>query len=79
MFIFLLALARREKIEVSAQEVDMQIAQMAKQYKQDFQQMRNAMYQNGAVNDIQDRIMTSKALALMFDKAQKVAPEAKAE
>jgi trigger factor len=79
MFIFLLALARREKIEVSAQEVDMQIAQMAKQYKQDFQQLRNAMYQNGAVNDIQDRIMTSKALALMFDKAQKVAPEAKAE
>ena len=79
MFIFLLALARREKIEVSAQEVDMQIAQMAKQYKQDFQQMRNAMYQNGAVNDIQDRMLTSKALALMLDKAQKTAPEAKAE
>jgi len=37
------------------------------------------MYQNGSVNDIQDRMVNSKALALMFDKAQKVAPEAKAE
>ena len=79
MFVFLTALARREKIEVSAEEVDMQILQMAQQYKQDYQQLRSAMYQNGTVNDIQDRIMNSRALALMFDKAQKVAPEAKAE
>ncbi len=79
MFVFLTALAKREKIEVTAQEVDMQIMQMAQQYKQDFQQLRTAMYQNGSVNDIQDRMVNSKALALMFDKAQKVAPEAKAE
>lgn len=79
MFVFLTALAKREKIEVTAQEVDMQIMQMAQQYKQDFQQLRSAMYQNGSVNDIQDRMVNSKALALMFDKAQKVAPEAKAE
>ena len=79
MFVFLAALARREKIEVTAQEVDMQIMQMAQQYKQDFRQLRDAMYQNGAVNDIQDRMVNSKALALMFEKAQKVAPEAAAE
>ena len=35
---------------------------------------------SGAVNDIQDRMLNSKAMSLMFDKAQKVAPaEAKAE
>lgn len=78
--VFLTALARREKIEVSAQEVDMQIMQMAREYKQDFRKLREALYQNGAVNDIQDRMLNSKAMSLMFDKAQKVAPaEAKAE
>ncbi|WP_294445735.1 trigger factor [uncultured Mailhella sp.] len=78
--LFLTALARREKIEVSAQEVDMQIMQMARQYGQDFHKLREALYQNGAVNDIQDRMVNSKAMNLMFDKAQKVAPaEAKAE
>lgn len=78
--LFLTALARREKLEVTPQEVDMQIMQMAHQYKQDFQKLRDALYQNGAVNEIQDRMLNTKAMALMFDKAQKVAPaEAKAE
>ena len=78
--VFLTALARREKVEVSAQEVDMQIMQMAQQYKQDFRKLRDAMYQNGSVNDIQDRMVNAKALGLMLDKVQKIAPaEAKAE
>ena len=78
--VFLTALARREKLQVSPQEVDMQIMQMAREYKQDFRKLRDALYQNGAVNDIQDRMLNSKAMALLFDKAQKVAPaEAKAE
>jgi len=78
--VFLAALARREKLEVSAQEVDMQIMQMARQYKQDFRKLRETLYQNGAVNDIQDRMLNSKAMSLLFDKAQKVAPaEAAAE
>ena len=37
------------------------------------------MYQSGSVNDIQDRMLNSKALAFILDKAQKTAPEAKAE
>ena len=78
--VFLTALARREKVEVSAQEVDMQIMQMAREYKQDFRKLRDALYQNGAVNDIQDRMVNRTAMSLLFDKAQKGAPaEAKAE
>ena len=78
--VFLAALARREKLEVTAPEVDMQIMQMARQYNQDFHKLRETLYQNGAVNDIQDRMLNNKAMNLMFDKAQKVAPaEAKAE
>ena len=78
--VFLAALARREKLEVTAPEVDMQIMQMARQYNQDFHKLRETLYQNGAVNDIQDRMLNNKAMNLMFDKAQKVAPaETKAE
>ncbi len=78
--VFLAALARREKLEVTAPEVDMQIMQMARQYNQDFHKLRETLYQNGAVNDIQDRMLNNKAMNFMFDKAQKVAPaEAKAE
>ncbi len=77
--IFLTALARREKIEVTAQEVDMQIMQMAREYKQDFRKLREALYQNGAVNDIQDRMVNTKAMNLLFDKAEKVKAEAVAE
>ena len=73
-FVFLMALAQRENVEVSAQEVDMQIMQMAQQYNEDYRQLRETLYQNGAVNNIQDRMMTGKAMALMFEKAQKVAP-----
>ena len=77
--IFLTALARREKIEVSEQEVDMQIMRMAREYKQDFRKLRDLLYQNGAVNDLHDRIATAKAMELLFDKAEKVRAEAAAE
>ena len=78
--VFLTALARREKLEVTIPEVDMQIMQMARQYNQDFHKLRETLFQNGAVNAIQDRMLNNKAMNLMFDKAQKIAPaEAKAE
>lgn len=77
--VFLCALARREKVEVTAQEVDMQIMQMAHEYKQDFHKLREALYQNGAVNDIQDRMVNNKAMNLLFEKAEKVKAEAAAE
>ncbi len=74
--IFLSALARREKIEVSSQEVDMQIMQMAREHNQDFRKLRHALYENGAVNELQDRMINAKAMALLFEKAEKVRVEA---
>ncbi|MBP3730325.1 MAG: trigger factor [Mailhella sp.] len=78
-FVFLAALAQREKLEVSSQEIDLQIMQMASQYKEDFRKLREALYSNGAVADIRDRMLNRKAMDLMFDKAQKTEPAAAAE
>ena len=77
-FVFLAALAQREKLEVSPQEVDYQIMRMASQYGEDFRKLRDALYNNGAVASIRDRILNQKAMDLMFDKAQKVSKEASA-
>ena len=70
-FLFLMALARREKLEVQPQEIDFQIMQMAQQYKEDYHKLRETLYSNGAVSDIRDRMLNRKALNLLFDKAQK--------
>ncbi len=70
-FLFLMALARREKLEVQPQEIDFQIMQMAQQYKEDYHKLRETLYGNGAVEDIRDRMLNRKALNLLFDKAQK--------
>ena len=78
-FVFLAALAQREKLEVSPQEIDFQIMQMASQYKEDFRKLRDALYSNGAVADIRERMLNRKAMNLMFDKAQKNGAEAAAE
>ena len=78
-FVFLAALAQREKLSVSPQEVDYQIMRMASQYGEDFRKLRDALYSNGAVAEIRDRMLNQKAMALMFDKAQKTTREASAE
>ncbi len=78
-FVFLAALAQREKLSVSAQEVDYQIMRMASQYGEDFRKLRDALYSNGSVADIRERMLNQKAMDLMFDKAQKTPREASAD
>lgn len=69
---FLMALAFRENIKVTEQEADRQIMQMAQESKQDFAKLRDAIWQNGMINDIQERLMAGKALDLMYTKAKKI-------
>ncbi|MCQ2444357.1 MAG: trigger factor [Mailhella sp.] len=75
-FVVLTSLAVREKLEVTEQELDMQIMQLASQYKEDFKKLRDTVIQNGYVNVMRNSILTGKAMAMMFDKAQKTAPAA---
>lgn len=69
---FLMALAYRENIKVTEQEADRQIMQMAQESKQDFAKLREAIWQNGMINDIQERLMAGKAMDLMYTKAKKI-------
>lgn len=73
---FLMALAFRENIKVAQQEADRYILQMAQETKQDFAQLREAIWQNGMIHDIQERLMAGKALDLLYSKAQKIVVDA---
>lgn len=69
---FLMALAFRENIEVSENDVNRQIMQMAQQSQQDYTKLAEAMYQNGLVDELQERILASKALDFLYSKAKKI-------
>lgn len=69
---FLMALAFREGIEVSENDVNRQIYQMAQESGQDFQKLAEAFYQSGRMDDLQERILASKALDFMYAKAKKI-------
>lgn len=68
--VFLLALAFRENIAVSGQEVDMYVRQLAMETRQQYEQVRDHVIQSGMIGDIQERIMAGKALDLIFDQAK---------
>lgn len=69
---YLLALAFREKIKISEQDADRQIRQMAQETRQDYNQLRDYLWQSGTINDLQERMMAAKALELMYNKAKKI-------
>lgn len=68
---FLMALGRREGIQVSDMDVDRQIYQMAQESRQDFRKLRETAWQNGMAHELQNRILAAKALDLMYGKAKK--------
>lgn len=69
---FLTALAFRENIKVTEREADQQIMEMARESNQDFHSLRETLWQNGMINDIQERLMATKALDLLYNKAKKI-------
>lgn len=68
--VFLLAVAFRENISVSGQEVDMYVRQLAMETRQQYEQVRDHVLQAGMVGEIQERIMAGKALDLIFEQAK---------
>ena len=73
---FLMALAFRENIRVTQQEADRHILQIAQETKQDFAKLREAIWQNGMIHDIQERLMAAKALDMLYAKAKKITVDA---
>lgn len=68
--VFLLAVAFRENIAVTGQEVDMYVRQLAMETRQQYEQVRDHVLQSGMVSDIQERIMAGKALDMIFEQAK---------
>ncbi len=69
---FLLAIAYREKLNISENEVQQYIYQAAQQSGQDPKVIMERLYQNGAINDVSERLLASKASELVYAKANKV-------
>lgn len=68
---FLLALAYRENIKVKTEEIDTAIKSMAEQSEQSEESLRQHLTHSDEIFEIQDNILTAKALAFLFGKVQK--------
>lgn len=71
--VFLMALAAKENLTVTENELDMALYQMAMRERQeamDFQKLREAYYRSGLINELRDRLMADKALEMVYSKAK---------
>lgn len=77
--VFLLAVARKEGLEVPERDVDMAIFQMAQRNGDDFKQVKDAYVRSGAIFALRDRLLADKAMEAIYAKAQvtEVEPAAK--
>lgn len=74
---FLLKLAEKEKIEVTPQEMEAYLIDVAQRSGLDPRQLQEYYHQNQLMHTLVDRIKTEKALELIYDKAQIKEVEAK--
>lgn len=81
--IFLLAVARKQELVVTEQEVDFQLRRMAMQSKQDYKAVKDYYTQNNLLFALRDRMLADKGMDEIYEKAvvslvppKKDAPEA---
>lgn len=67
--IFLMALAQREKLSVTEQEVEIAIYTMSMRAGQEYKQVRDAYYRSGLVHELRDRLLADKAMEFIYAKA----------
>ena len=67
---FLMCAAQKEKIEVTDQEVDFAIFQMAQRSGEDFKKLKDTYVRSGAVYTLRDRILADKAMEAIYGKAK---------
>lgn len=75
--VFLMALAQKENITVTEQEVEMAIYGMAMRAQQDYQKVSEAYHKSGLIHDLRDRVLADKAMELVYSKAKITETEAK--
>ncbi len=70
MQVLLLAIAKKEGLEVSEQEVNAQLYQLCMRSGEDFKQVREAYEKSGMIFTLRDRILADKAMDAVYAKAQ---------
>ena len=74
--VFLMALAQKEHLTVSEQEVEMAIYGMAMRAQQDYKKLSEAYHKSGLIHELRDRILADKAMELVYSKAKVTEVEA---
>lgn len=68
--VFLMALGKKENIQVSDFEVDRTIYAMARRAGQDYRQIHDLYRRTGLLHELRDRILADKAMEFVYDKAE---------
>lgn len=69
-------IAEVEAVTVSAEELEAKLQEMAELYKQDVEQLRQALTQQGSLQSLQDSLVTEKTVNQLIAAAKQVAPAA---
>ena len=78
--IFLLTVARKDGVEVTEQEVDFHLRQLAARMGQDFHELKQFYSQHGLIFEVRDKLLADKAMERMYSKVNVVElPAAQAE
>lgn len=75
--IFLVTVAQKEGVEVSEQEVDMQLYQMSMRTGQEFKALKDYYVRNNLIFTLRDRLLADKAMDAIYEKAEVKKIEAK--
>ncbi len=67
--IFLLSIAKKEKLEVSPQEMEAALRQIAAQGNHDLKELHEHYVRNNLLPSLRDRLLADKAMDLIYDKA----------
>lgn len=78
MQVLLLAIAKKEGLDVNEQEVNAQLYQLCMRSGEDFKQVREAYEKSGMIFTLRDRILADKAMDAIYAKAQVKEVEPKA-
>lgn len=69
--ILLLAVAKKENLEVKPEEIDGALTQVARQHGQDLMSVKQYYEENNLIFSLKDRLMADKAIELIYARAAK--------
>ena len=71
-------MARKEAFEVTPQEIDIAISQMAMQTRQPFHNLKQYYEEHGLIVPLRDRLLADKAMEFIFENAKVIEVDAPA-